>query len=343
MKRDSDLRKGTIMNSSRIGLAACAVATVLTACLLTTPATLADVGANASLRGLEAKFVDVEGVRTRYYEVGKGDPMVLVHGSGWSGTASANTWAPNIAGLGERFHVFAADKLGSGMTGNPEDDADLTIRGEVEHMYNFIKTMKLGKVHLVGQSRGGGLSFLLAVNHPDVVRTLVIVDSATAAPPAGDDRANRRRRIFRGCVADETTAGDRFRCRQKALSYDPDTVTDDFVDAAAYMWRQPKSQETLKRMTSELRRRNGLVTSEMNHDAYHRILMGEALPMPVLLYWAKNDPSVLPAQAYAFYNIIAETNDRAWLLFTNRAGHFHYREHPEEFNRNVINFVTSWE
>jgi hypothetical protein len=58
--------------------------------------------------------------------------------------------------------------------------------------------------------------------------------------------------------------------------------------------------------------------------------------------WAKNDPSVLPEQATALYNIVAESNPRAWLLFTNRGGHFHYREHPDEWNRNVTNFVTAW-
>jgi pimeloyl-ACP methyl ester carboxylesterase len=298
---------------------------------------------DGSIAGLHAKFVDVGGIRTRYYELGRGEPMLLVHGSGFSGTASANTWYRNLPGLGERFHVFAPDKLAAGMTDNPNSDEDFTIRGEVEHMYQFIRTMNIAPVHLVGQSRGGGLAFLLAVNHPDVVKTLVIVDSSTAAPPAGDDRANRRRRLFAHCPPEENAAGDAFRCGQAALAYDPVAVTDEYVAAAAYMWSQPKAQETERRVTREVAQRNNIVTSEMNQEAYHRILTEGALNMPVLLYWAKNDPSVLPAQAYSLYNIIAEANPRAWLLFTNHGGHFHYQEHPEEFNRNVINFVTAWD
>ena len=94
--------------------------------------------------------------------------------------------------------------------------------------------------------------------------------------------------------------------------------------------------------TREVRRSGELISSEMVHNAYHRILTEDVLNMPVLIYWAKNDPSVLPEQAYALYNIVAESNPRAWLLFTNRGGHFHYREHPEEWNRNVINFLTAW-
>ena len=147
---------------------------------------------DGSIAGLTAKFVDVKGVRTRYYEAGQGEPMVLVHGEGWSGHSSANTWSKNIPGLAKRFHVFAADKLASGMTGNPLDDKDYNIQGEVEHMYQFIQTMKLGKVHLVGQSRGGGLVFFLSVAHPEIVRTLVIVDTNTASPDTGPDRSTAR-------------------------------------------------------------------------------------------------------------------------------------------------------
>src|SRR5690606_21058390 len=145
------------------------------------------------------------------------------------------------------------------------------------------------------------------------------------------------------CPDEETPQGDQFRCNQAALAYNPVAVTDEYVEAAAYMWRQPKAQETERRVTPEVSRRNNIVTSEMNHEAYHRILTEGVLDMPVLLYWGKNDQSVLPVQGYSLYNIIAESNPRAWLLFTNHGGHFHYQEHPEEFNRNVINFVTAWD
>lgn len=307
------------------------------------PALAQGVGPNGELGGLEARFIDVDGVRTRYYDEGEGDILLLLHGSGFTGTASSNTWSRNIAGLSKHFRVLAPDKLASGMTGNPDSDDDLNIAGEVRHLRGFFEALDLGTVHVVGQSRGGGLAFLFAVEYPELVRTLAIIDSATAAPPAGDDRPNRRRRLFADCPPEETPEGDQFRCQQAALYYDPSPVSDDFVAAAAYMWRQPKAQETARRMTAAVRQRNSELTSELVHRAYHRILTEGVLQMPVLLYWAKNDPSVLPGQAYAFYNVFAETNPRAWLLFTNRGGHFHYREHPEEFNRNLLHFLTAWD
>jgi len=298
------------------------------------------VGPNGENGGYTAKFADINGVRTRYYEEGSGEPMLLVHGSGFAGTASANTWVPVLGLLAERFHVYAPDKLASGMTGNPKSDDDLNIRGEVQHMVDFIQTMKLAPVHLIGQSRGGGLAFLLAVNHPELVKTLVIVDSSTAAPGAGDDRSNRRRNLLEHCPQEPPTA--LWPCQQAALLYDRSVVTPDFAAAATFMENQPKAQETDRRMTPEVRRKSGLIQAEMNYDAYRRIDVEGVLQMPVLLFWGKNDPSVLPIQGEELFNIIAETNPHARLLFINRAGHFHYREHPEEFAHTVTSFIDYW-
>jgi hypothetical protein len=59
----------------------------------------------------EAKFVDVEGVRTRYFEGGQGEDLILVHGGQWPATASADGWRPIFDHLAARFSVYAFDKL----------------------------------------------------------------------------------------------------------------------------------------------------------------------------------------------------------------------------------------
>jgi pimeloyl-ACP methyl ester carboxylesterase len=127
-----------------------------------------------------------------------------------------------LAGRRRRFHVFAIDKLASGLTGNPRDDKDYNIQGEVEHAYQFIKTMRLDKVHVIGQSRGGGLVFFLAVAHPEIVRTLVMIDTLTAAP-AG--RNTSREEAIGGCPKEPDWV--EWRCRQRAISYKPDVAFDD--------------------------------------------------------------------------------------------------------------------
>src|SRR4051794_33584404 len=86
--------------------------------------------------GFEPKFVDVDGIRTRYYEVGEQNQEVilLIHGFFFDHKVSANTWMFNLAGLGQRYHVYAADKMGHGLSDNPKSLDEYTQHHLVQHM-----------------------------------------------------------------------------------------------------------------------------------------------------------------------------------------------------------------
>jgi pimeloyl-ACP methyl ester carboxylesterase len=298
----------------------------------------AGVAPDGSVGGLKTKFVDVDGVRTRYYEAGQGEPMLLLHGEGWSGHSSANTWAKNIPGLSRRFHVFAPDKLASGMTGNPLNDKDYNIQGEVAHMFRFIQAMKLDKVHVVGQSRGGGLAFFLTVAHPEVVRTLVIVDSNTAAPDTGP---TDRQKVLSACPTEPDA--DEWKCRLRAISYLPDVAFDDqFFATGAYMASLPKARETLAKMAAGAGEPLRSQFNDWKKQVHERVRTQPILRMPILLYWGKNDPSAMLRNGLALLDLLSEQNARVRMLIANHAGHFHYREYPEEFNTNLITFIAHW-
>jgi 2-hydroxy-6-oxonona-2,4-dienedioate hydrolase len=296
------------------------------------------VSPTGSLGGLEAKFTDVQGVRTRYYEAGAGEPLLLIHGEGWSGHSSANTWVKNIPGLSKRFHVFAPDKLASGMTGNPTDDKDFNLQGEVEHMYRFIEKMKMGRVHLVGQSRGGGLAFFLAVAHPEIVRTLTVIDSNTAAPDTGEtDRA----RVLGDCPSEPDS--EEWKCRLRAISFKPDVAFDEsFFATGTYMASLPKAKETLARLAAGAGEPLRSQFNDWKKQVHARIQSDGTLQMPMLLYWGKNDPSAMLRNGLALLEVVAPRNPHVRMLIANHAGHFHYREYPEEFNQNLVNFIDYW-
>ena len=99
------------------------------------------------------KWVDVDGVETRYFEQGKGETVLLIYG-GDMGSAEASTsaaiWERNFAGLARNFHVVAPDKLGQGHTGNPKTDDEYTMHAVIQHMNRLIET--LGLYHL-GRAR----------------------------------------------------------------------------------------------------------------------------------------------------------------------------------------------
>jgi len=291
---------------------------------------------NGEVAGLRAQFTNVNGVRTRYYEMGEGEPLVLVHGGGWSGHASANVWSKNIPLFAKRFHVFAPDKLGSGMTENPKDDNDLNIQGEVDHIYDFIREMKLGMVHLVGESRGGGCVFFLALQHPEVVRDLIIVDSNTAAPAAPATSVQ----ALAQCP--KQPDWEQWKCRVRAISSLPDQAFDDeYFMAGKYMSLLPKSQETAAKLKAgaggELATTEGF--NRWKAEWHARIRKEGVLPMPVLIYWGRDDSVAALANGSALHDLIAAQNPHVQMTIQDKAGHFPFREYPEEFVSNVTNFI----
>ena len=303
------------------------------------------IAEHAGNEGLVPKFVDADGIRTRYYEVGdpSAEPLVLCHGAGWTGTSSANTWARNLKGLAQHFHVFAADKLASGLTDNPKAEDGYSIQGQVAHWWAFMRAVGLGdaEFHILGQSRGGYLAARTALEHPEQVKSLTVVDSATLAPEDGQG-AERRRRLLGN---EESDLGPDTRTRMREhwtrMSFNPEHVTDEFVEAAAYMESAPKAQATRRAWQNGGSERFAATLKTQKEETLDWFRQGK-LQKPILLYWGRNDPTAVLPLGLALYDLVAEANDRTRMFIVNRAGHFHYREYPDEFNLNITTFIRYW-
>ena len=296
----------------------------------------ADFSTNGEVAGLNARFMDVNGVRTRYYEMGTGEPMVLVHGGDLSGHSSANIWSKDISLFARQFHVFAPDTLASGMTANPADDNDLNIQGEVDHMYDFIRALKVGMVHVVGESRGGACVLFLALQHPDVVKDIVIVDSNTAVPQssvAGSGASDK-------CPKEPDS--EAWKCNLLALSSPSDQAFDDeYFMEGKYMSLLPKSQETVAKLKAgaggELATADGF--NKWKTEWYARIAKEGVPQIPVLVYWGKDDSVSPAAKGQALYDLLAKNNPRVRSMMVDKAGHFPFREFPEKFVDDVTSFI----
>jgi len=229
------------------------------------------------------------------------------------------------------------------MTDNPKGDYSVTA--EMDHLYGFIKVMGIDKFHIMGQSTGAYHAARITLEHPEMVTTLIICDSATLSPPVGNV-AERRAAIGLGTGAggERGTSNDpkeQFRFSIQQLSKNREHITEEFVAAAGYMASLPGGQKTDAAMRGEAAKRYEEIIAAGAAEMRGWIKEGR-LQTPTLLYWGKNDPSAILAVGLALFDMISEKNPRARMLIVNNAGHFHYREHPEEFARNVINFATAW-
>lgn len=242
------------------------------------------------------------------------------------------------------------DRLAQGMTDNPRDDADFTNPGAVKHLYQFVQTLKLGPAHLVGHSSGGGIVFYLALEHPELVKTLTIVSGGPQMPSAGAGRS-RFDAMLEKCPPDPTSY-EHLNCRLLALAHAPDTFPADYRAADEFMGHLPKAAETRRRMASMRAAHPGW--PESVNDAYRERALAKAregaLQVPILIFagkqdtlsWDADDPHAMMERELGFFDVIGAANRQVKMVLINEAGHFPYREHPDEFNAEVTQFIEYW-
>jgi len=119
--------------------------------------------------------VVANGIATNLHDVGSGDPVLLLHGSGPGVTAWAN-WRLSIPALAERFRVIAPDIVGFGFTERPAG-VTYDLSTWTDHAIGVMDALGIEQAHVVGNSFGGSLAMSLAIHHPERVNRLVLMGS----------------------------------------------------------------------------------------------------------------------------------------------------------------------
>ncbi|USQ86193.1 alpha/beta hydrolase [Streptomyces phaeoluteigriseus] len=119
-------------------------------------------------------------VRLFHTELGdrEAQTVLLVHGWGGDG----REWSPHAEALSRRYHVVVPDLRGHGRSGVPPTGN--TPRLMADDLARLIRGLGTGPVTAVGHSMGGQVVNLLAVHHPDLVRSVVALDPAHGSPTA---------------------------------------------------------------------------------------------------------------------------------------------------------------
>jgi pimeloyl-ACP methyl ester carboxylesterase len=131
------------------------------------------VRAGMLLTGIHEETCNLAGVAMHYYCAGRrGTPVVLIHGLG----SSAETWAAVVPMLSKEFLVYAPDLPGFGKT--PLAPEGTNISTHVLYLKRFLDALGYPRVTLVGNSLGGWIATRFAVEHPERVERLYLLNSA---------------------------------------------------------------------------------------------------------------------------------------------------------------------
>jgi len=256
-----------------------------------------------------------------FTQQGTGLPVILIHGL----AASLHDWNDLIPVLVEAsYSTYALDLLGHGKSGKPGHLDDFNAETVFEHFSDWIDELQLTcPLTLVGHSLGGYLALQYAFRHPERVRALVLSDpvySLSQLPFLL--RINYRRPIFSATMIEHTPEW-LFRCiidltslsirNGYALSAEVRSQT-----AADYKRAHPgifNIIPTIKELSSCL----------------------PAIAVPTLVLWGERDQTLAPA---SFPRLISQMpNASGGPIFG--AGHVPHQSHPLEFNRKVMEFLSS--
>lgn len=270
------------------------------------------------LPSFPSQFVEVNGARTHFIEMGRGRPLLLLHGV----LGDTQLWCRNLEALAKHFHVVAVDFPGFGLSeiGNNR----CTIDGYTRFVKAFADKLKWRRFSIIGISLGGHVALNFVLRYPDSVDKLVLVSTTGGGRPLSP-WAKLGLDIFYHKPLLEAFLSPKILKEVWDAQYCEDLAFRD-----AYYAQRPELH-TRQGIKIFLRAFGPIVL-----DIFKRGLRGETdkIEAPTLIIWSQRDPYHSSEEAAFLDDSIPDST-----LIAFPCGHMIMAEMPEPFNRAVLDFL----
>ena len=270
----------------------------------------------------EHRFVTVNGIRTHYVAAGKGEPLLLLHGLG----ASLMAWGLNIEPLSQEFSVYAIDIPGHGDSEKP--DLDYQMPTAINFVRGFMDALGLERASIAGSSMGGMIALRTAVEYPELVNRLVLVDAAGL----GREVAWFLRAMSLPLVGEliENPSPRNTRVLLSRIFYNPSLVQESLIREIYRTRIMPGSKRAVLRII------RGAIGLRGIHSKWIMTNELEQLNSPVLIVWGAQDRILPVSHATNAARIAPQVS----LSIFDECGHWPQMERGNEFNRVALEFLT---
>ena len=281
---------------------------------------------NKSQTTPELKAVFINGDSIHYIDIGKGDPVVFVH----PGASDYRIWEAQMDAFSQNHRVIAYSRRHAYPNKQIwNDSADYSRTLHSKDLAEFIKSLNLEPVHLVGHSYGAAAALFTTIDHPELVRSLTLGEPALSELIVNLQGSDT---IFKNFGTGATAAFEAFKNNdeEKAVSKFLDAVTDDSL----YFSNLPqRHREILMANTLELR---GVLLGKRK-DVNPTVTCDDLkkIKTPVLLLGGDKSPSRF-SLIFNTMEPCLSNKERATLSNTN---HGLEMENPVEFNKIVLGFI----
>ncbi len=307
-------------------LTACLLILVVGPFLIPVPP-LENTASVEELMDADSKFIEVNGINVHYKTWGKGEPtFILLHGFG----ASVFSWHKVTDPLSQYGTVIAYDRPAFGLTERPlewEGESPYSPQAQVDIVIGLMDELDIEKAILVGNSAGGTVSMLAALQHPERIQALILVDAAVysggGAPAWFRPILNTPQMDHLGpLVARQLQAqGNEF---IKTAWHDPSKITPDVFEG----YQKPLQAENWDIALWEL-----TLASKESGLAEH---LAE-VTLPTLVITGDDDRIVPTEQSLR----LAGELPNAELKVIAQSGHLPHEETPVEFMQAVTEFLST--
>jgi pimeloyl-ACP methyl ester carboxylesterase len=259
------------------------------------------------------EFVVANGLEIAYERVGVGPPLVFVHGA----AADGRMWQPQLAALVDEFTVASWDEPGAGRSSDVP--VDFGLADYANCLATLIEALALGPAHVAGLSWGGTVAQELYRHHPELVATLILVDTYAGWKGSLPEKEVRAR--VRGAFQMLAAPAEEFDPTLPGLfAGDPPAEFVPLLEEIAVAVR-PESLRTQLLLMAETDQRDLL----------------PHIAVPTLLIWGELDARSPLSVARQFAHAIPD----AQLVVIPGCGHVSNLEQPRQFNEAVREFCRA--
>lgn len=135
---------------------------------------------------VEERF-DFEGIPVAYYRLGRGAPVLMLHGSG-PGASSLGNWRTVLEPLAEKFEIFAMDLVGFGKSGRKPSAPYFDYAMWVRQAQAMLARIAGPRVGVIGHSISGSIAMSLAALEPRVVAVMTTGTMGSSFTPVEQTR-----------------------------------------------------------------------------------------------------------------------------------------------------------
>ena len=268
-----------------------------------------------------AQTIRTAGFETNYHDVGEGDgiPVLLLHGSGAGVSAWAN-WRGLIPVLAEQRRVIAPDLVGFGYTTLPDPVRFEIFDTWIDQILALLDGLEIPKVHVVGNSFGGGLALHLAVRHPQRLGRIVLMG-------AGGVQFDFTPEL--DALWGYTPSVENMKKIMDIMAYDRSLVTDELAELRYRATIRPGAQEAFEQVFPEPRQRWLDAQIVPDEDL-------AAIEHEVLILHGREDRVVPVAASQKMFDLIPNSQ----LHIFGKCGHWTQIEHAARFQHLVSTFFA---